>query len=419
MKKLNKITAVLASLAMTATALTGCVDSYPDNEPVGELGEIYLRGTMTDWNADDSSKLVAGEQTGFYSVNWQARGESESFKFADDAWGTQYCQHSGNATYTSNVAGVTIGTTDDGNGGENDTVSGLTTGSWYKFDVIAGPTSISVTVNEGTEDNSKSVVVPLPYYLDGYYVLGSEDIGGTTDWQASVNTLLFGADLDKESGKLTYSYTFVAGAEEIEFGIGTKRWGSCYNNGSVFAYGTDTEAKVLAAGNKGNNKLTGLTVGDTYILKVYTTPEKQVSFSLTIPLQLTIEFEVSGFGGDAEGMTALIAGDFCGWGWTSAWGGDNKVSARANGEIQPNGTAVLSYTIPVELGQEIKIGDFCGYYGEESDDDIAEAAACEIKAADGANFNCADTITVAGTETYVVSGIQIGGTASVTCAKKN
>lgn len=301
-------------------------------------------------------------------------------------------------------------------GAGNAKMTGMKAGKGYKLTAVANPdTTLTVSLEE-----TGAAAVPVPFYLDGYYILGPEAIGGNSDWKAEFDTLLWGATKDND-GNLSYAYTFVAGAEEIQFGIGRKGWADCFNNGSEFKYGTDTEPKVLASGNTANNKISGLTIGDTYILKVYTTPAKEVSFSVTIPLTLTVEFHIAGFEASAEGKYGYVAGEFCGWGWTSAWGGDNKLSHGASGEIDADGTAVLVWKKPVEIGDEIKIGEFCGYFGEEEDNDIlssdGEIKALALSGDDAKNFKCNYTIKVEGAATYVVSATR-GGAQEVTCTKK-
>lgn len=109
-----------------------------------------------------------------------------------------------------------------------------------------------------------------------------------------------------------------------------------------------------------------------------------------------VQLKVTNFPDEAEGMSAVISGTWRGWdGWTSAWGGSFKVSDMTNAKIQDN---VATFTLVddkvLNLDAEMSF-EGCGYYGEESEGDIATTAG-EIKAA-GNNFSFAVTIDGEGT----------------------
>ena len=347
MKKLNKITAAFASLALAAAAFIGCVDSYPDNEPVGELGDIYLRGSMNDWEATDDSKLVAGDTTGFYSVTWQAKGESETFKFADSAWGTQYCQYKGNASYVSNVSGVEITSADDGNGGENDKLTGLSTGSWYKFSVVAGPVSISVTVEEAESQGGVTSSEPVPYYFDGMYLVGGvfKTEGNDNAFNFTAENLIYGASVDSKTGVVTYTKDITAIGENGELGINDSTW-----NNKIAVKGTEVKADGIAVvitgdGEKGNFNVSGLKVDSPYRVTITTTPEKEVSVSIEEIANYTLTFEIKGL---EEGMLAWLNGNCwgsswpCGWA-LSGWGGVGEGFALTDAaEADSDGVASFS-----------------------------------------------------------------------------
>lgn len=411
MKKLNKITAAFASLALAAAAFIGCVDSYPDNEPVGELGAIYLRGSMNDWEATDASKLVAGDTTGFYSVTWQAKGESETFKFADSAWGTQYCQYKGNASYVSNVSGVEIASADDGNGGENDKLTGLSTGSWYKFSVVAGPVSISVTVEEAESQGGVTSSDPVPYYLDGYYLVGCSEIGNGFSFGDA--WLIWGATTNKKTGEVTYTKDFVfdntspcgwhSGADAV-IKLATAGWGNSYSNASaeIKAGGDAVELTYKAEGGD-NTSVTGLKNGSAYRAEIKTTPEGVVTIKVYEIAKMTLSFKVKGL---TEGNVAWMNGTFWGSGWPQGWpivdwnSGDQAktdgyLSAHNYAEADASGVATFdsgwNVTVVSALGEELS---YMFKAIASSDDSWADADVfnpssdlkCTIKAEGSGNY---------------------------------
>lgn len=116
-----------------------------------------------------------------------------------------------------------------------------------------------------------------------------------------------------------------------------------------------------------------------------------------VPVTYTVNLVVTNFPDSANGMTAVLRGNWDGWanGWTSAWGGSTAVSSLKHATISNNTatfTALVSDTALV--GDSITYSG-CGYYGTESGDDIATAAG-EIKVG-GTDFNIEFTLSAAGT----------------------
>ena len=62
-------------------------------------------------------------------------------------------------------------------------------------------------------------------------------------------------------------------------------------------------------------------------------------------------------------------------GWTSAWGKTKKVSELMSGKVDANGTVVCKYPeqLKYNKNQAVDPFQFCGYIGEEKDDDVAKA----------------------------------------------
>mgnify|MGYP002627230026 CR=1 FL=1 len=360
MKLLNKISAAAAGLALVAAAFTGCVNSYEDRDPVGDLTGICLRGSMNSWGTDE---LVAGDETGFYSVTWQAAGESEQFKLADADWTKEYGLEG--LSFTVGESATLIA--NPGYNG-NVTVTGLTTGSWYKFDLIAGPTTVEIALSETTASNSGSgsgsSATPVPYYLDGYFILGPEEIGGNSSWAASLDTLLTNPTKDSENGYLTYKYVFTSSSTEVQFGIGTKGWATKYT-GATFAVGETTDFVECTKGSDTNNSITGMTVGTEYRILVQTTPEEKISFKVEENVEethlMTLKFEVTNL---SEGDEAWINGEFwSGWatGWPIADWGAFGSGFEATDAAVADETGVASFGEKFDVGIDEAVGTALSY----------------------------------------------------------
>ena len=360
MKLLNKISAAAAGLALVAAAFTGCVNSYDDRDPVGDLTGICLRGSMNSWGTDE---LVAGDETGFYSVTWQAAGESEQFKLADADWTKEYGLEG--LSFTVGESATLIA--NPGFNG-NVTVTGLTTGSWYKFDLIAGPTTVEIALSETTASNSGSgsgsSATPVPYYLDGYFILGPEEIGGNSSWAASLDTLLTNPTKDSETGYLTYKYVFTSSSTAVQFGIGTKGWATKYT-GATFAVGETTDFVECTKGSDTNNSITGMTVGTEYRILVQTTPEEKISFKVEENVEethlMTLKFEVTNL---SEGVEAWINGEFwSGWatGWPiAAWGAFGSGFEATDAAVADE-TGVASFGEKFDVGIDEAVGTALSY----------------------------------------------------------
>ena len=112
---------------------------------------------------------------------------------------------------------------------------------------------------------------------------------------------------DSETGYLTYSYQFTAGAESVEFGIGTQGWATKYT-GAAFAVGETTDFVECTKGSDTNNSITGMTVGSPYCIYIQTTPDETVSIKVEEVVYVTLKVLVKGIAD--EGQIAVISGSF-------------------------------------------------------------------------------------------------------------
>lgn len=139
MKKLNKITLGLASLAFAAAALVGCADNNPDREPQVNLTTFYLRGNMNNWAND---KIADGALTangdGTYSITYTAKAADDEFAIADEKWTVKFCDGTSVAVDGDN--------TELASGGKNAKVTGQIPGNNYKMTIQPLSSSVIVKV---------------------------------------------------------------------------------------------------------------------------------------------------------------------------------------------------------------------------------------------------------------------------------
>lgn len=91
MKKLNKIIAAFASLALSAAVFTGCVTDNPDLESLVDLSSFYLRGNMNNWCNDALTDGSLTENTdGTFTITYTAKANPDEFAIADATWATKF-----------------------------------------------------------------------------------------------------------------------------------------------------------------------------------------------------------------------------------------------------------------------------------------------------------------------------------------
>lgn len=139
MKKLNKIMAAIASLALSAAVFTGCVTDNPDLESLVDLSSFYLRGNMNNWANDALTDGSLTENTdGTFTITYTAKANPDEFAIADATWATKYC----------NGTEVVV----DGDfvelaaGGDNAKVTGQVPGNNYKMTIQPLSSSVKVKV---------------------------------------------------------------------------------------------------------------------------------------------------------------------------------------------------------------------------------------------------------------------------------
>lgn len=93
MKKLAKISAALASLALLATGLIGCVDGHSDLDPLVDLSTATICGSINGWK---NGEVLTANDDGSYYYDFEAKGTQENFALrGSDGWGVDYRSEDG------------------------------------------------------------------------------------------------------------------------------------------------------------------------------------------------------------------------------------------------------------------------------------------------------------------------------------
>ena len=393
MKKTN-IFAAVASLALLAGMFTGCVTDNPDLEAVGNLDGYYIRGELYEdgWNIkDDNNKLVADTEkgsVGFYYAKFKALGESGQWKIANDDWTKQFNQGKGNMTIGSLPEGVKNEQVDDGNGGLNEKLVGLKKDQWYKINVIATATAVEVSLEE-TEGTAE--VVPVPYYLDGMYLVGGvfKIDGKDNAFDFSTENLIWGASTNKKTGVVTYTKDIKAIAASGELGINDSSWNNKQlGDGVTIAAGA--EEAVALNGTAGNFNVTGLTVGKPYRVEISTTPEKVISIKIYEIAEITLSFKVKGLN---EGDSAWINGSIWGDGWPQGW----PIVAWNSNDAEKTAGFISAH--PAAVADASGVATFDAKWNKTFISKIGDTKSWECKVvyiADGASWDGADSVKDSG-----------------------
>ena len=400
---MKKILSLLAAGAL-ALSLIGCSGDLHDAELI-DLTGYGIRGTAKEsgWDAASDIPLTAngdGTYTGTFTATGSASKGGDDFAIiqcGDGSWNTAYRlkqpKSLGDAANTFSESEGMEQKVYLGQSSDCCNIPGTKEGDKVTLTITPDATFLNVKV---TVEAGAGSAGPEPYYLDGYFILGPEAIGGNETWGASLDTLLTNPVRNNRTAELTYTYTFNAGASNIEFGIGTKGWATKYVEGT-FDVGTTTDYVATVEGGTANNKITGLKEGFPYKLSIRTTPKKEVSFKVEEVTAVTLKVLVKGISADNEGKIAILGGSW-NWdaGWTSAWGGSKSYKDLVNAEISDAGTAEFTVFTAKAMNTGDKVSyEACGYWGEPNDDNDIAATDGEIKVG-GQNFNIEFTVDKAG-----------------------
>lgn len=239
MKKLNKIMAAFASLALSAAVFTGCVTDNPDLESLVDLSSFYLRGNMNNW-ANDA--LTDGSLTenpdGTFTITYTAKSNPDEFAIADATWATKYC----------NGTEVVV----DGDfvelaaGGDNAKVTGQVPGNNYKMTIQPLSSSVKVKVELAGSN------IPSFYVLDTTEGLVEIPYDGTS-----------------------YNYQFSAEAASTDLVIWSDK---VYYTGEATV---GTAKELTAADEVGYLTVSGVVSGKDYMATFTVDDDDKVSVSVT------------------------------------------------------------------------------------------------------------------------------------------
>lgn len=308
MKKL--ITGAVAALALLF-GFASCSGDLHDDEknPIDLSGGYYLVGSMTGSWTNNATTVVAFQETetaGSYDVPFSADAAEVAFAFIPTP-GSWAGQIGGDKMVAGTLpSGAKFESKDNGNGGENGTISGLEADGKYKLTVTA--------LDDGTlKIDCSSNVPPTPYYLDGMYLVGDvfKTSGKENAFNFSSENLLWGAITTEATGVVTYTKDIKAIATAGELGINDSTWNNKQLGKGVEITADATNATVLN-GEAGNFKVKGLTVGEPYRVEISTTPEKVISVKIYKIAEVTLSFKITGL---TEGASAWINGSV----WDSSW----------------------------------------------------------------------------------------------------
>ena len=306
MKKL--ITGAVAALALLF-GFASCSGDLHDDEknPIDLSGGYYLVGSMTENWKNTAETVVAFEETetaGAYNVPFSADAAEIAFAFIPTP-GSWAGQIGGDKMVAGTLpTGAKFESKDNGKGGENGTISGLEADGKYKLTVTA--------LDDGTlKIDCSSNVPPTPYYLDGYAVRSLDAF-----WNVTADNLLYNPTLNEGKGILTYKLDFKATDSSQKLAIARKVWTEGrWECSEAKSFAVGAEPISLESGKKEHPIVTGLTIGNSYRIYVYTTPEKEVSMKVVAltKVEVTPTVSVSGLPEALNGITLYFTGDFNGW----------------------------------------------------------------------------------------------------------
>lgn len=396
-----------------ALGLIGCSgDMHNDVDPATIPASIALAsaprlsaggvaGSMQGWNVNTITWTTKDDDNCKYTYDFVANAEEVEWKVVSvkGNWNSGAYRGGDNTVTDANV-GKTVTLTYDNatGGGKNVKTSGLKVNKVYTITLEYNKGNYDCTVTASDKEK------PVPFYLDAFFFKG--DYGGDETFKDSVSNLMRNPTVNEQTGEVEYKLEVActaeleAGKKSYKFGLANEGWKTKYT-GADLKVGEDY--KELTAGAANDNTV-DMKTGASYIVYVKTTPEKKVFCKITeLPVYVTLKVKITGLDKKLAGKTAIIGGSW-NWdlGWTSAWGKTKKVSELMSGKVDANGTVVCKYPeqLKYNKNQAVDPFQFCGYIGEEKDDDVAKAD-YEIKF-NGGNFVVTNSITTAEDAVWVI-----------------
>lgn len=343
MKKL--ITSAVAALALLF-GFASCSGDLHDDEkkPIDLSGGYYLVGSMSigangeGWK-NDATTVVAFEKTetaGSYNVPFSADAAEVTFAFIPTP-GKWEGQIGGDKMVGGTLpANAKFEAKDNGQGGQNGSISGLEAKGKYKLTVTA--------LDNGTlKIDCSSNVPPTPFYLQNMYVRGA-----MIDWNPSVKGTLLYDRLDEAKGEVFYHVDFTdANVSKKEYGIANDGWAVKYTGAKV---SVDGDYIPTTKGASDNNTITGLVAGNSYRIYVKTTPDGTVYTKIA---QLkTLNMSIKGcklINYKSDNEIYFLEG----WIPGNKWDKDSPNKGKAT-----NGTTVVDFSEPYKYSFVGEVSEF-------------------------------------------------------------
>ena len=338
--------------AITAAALlfgfAGCSGDLHDDEK--RIIDLSAGGAPGDFDepANWSEKepwTTSDVKTGTYTLSFKTKAEIPAdgvgFKINSQlAWNVDgYTEFTVAADGDAATAKFMTGKAMAGAG--NAFITGCKPSTAYKMTVVCNPDTTATVKVETANSASPAESAPVPYYLDGMYLVGGvfKLDGKDNAFAFSTENLIWGASTNKKTGVVTYTKDIKAIAASGELGINDSSW----NNkqlGVGVTIAAGAEEAVALNGTAGNFNVTGLTVGKPYRVEISTTPEKVISIKIYEIAEVTLSFKVKGLN---EGDSAWINGSIWGDGWPQGWpikGWNDNDAEKTTGFISAHPAAV-------------------------------------------------------------------------------
>lgn len=310
--------------AITAAALlfgfASCSGDLHDDE--ARIIDLSAGGAPGDFDepANWSEKqpwTTADVKTGTYTLSFKTKDEISAdgvgFKINSQlAWNVDgYSEFTVAADGDAATAKFMTGKAMAGAG--NAFITGCKPSTAYKMTVVCNPDTTATVKVETANSAAPAESAPVPYYLDGMYLVGGvfKIDGKDNAFAFSTENLIWGASTNKKTGVVTYTKDIKAIAASGELGINDSSWNNKQLGKGVEITADATNATVLN-GEAGNFNVKGLTVGEPYRVEISTTPEKVISVKIYKIAEVTLSFKITGL---TEGASAWINGSV----WDSSW----------------------------------------------------------------------------------------------------
>lgn len=337
---MKKILSLIAAGAM-ALGLIGCSGDLHDDAlaPVDMTG-YFIAGSMQNpqWKETDNSisftKVDGSEYT--YEATFTADADTINFAFlpTKDTWVGQI----GGDKMKGNElpSNVTFEDTDNGNGGRNGTIKGLTAQSLYKMTVETSTGTFKISLKEAKE--------PKYFLLDGYFIRSlGKDCNGEGKY------LLWNPVKDPVTGDVTYKVQFTATGATQELALARQVWDDGrYECATTTSFAVGADPITLEYGKDKHPTVTGLIKDRPYNVVVKTTTEGTVTMSVEqIKYIDVVGFKVIN-ADDYEGKTIYFLE---GWVPGNKWGKDNPNAAVTGGtaEVAISSTRLTVDSIPLQM----------------------------------------------------------------------